>query len=112
IPYSSCRTFATFFFLVTSIAFCLSAYLLLFLPPSQNVSQNQTVSISQSSPSPSEKPSGTQPIERSLRDLDAQWAKAAGAKDVEQTMASYSDVAIVSTPNANGVATKETITQT
>jgi len=109
IPYWSRRKFATFIFGVAGIAFCLSAYHLLFLPPSRNVSQNETVSISQSSPSPSEKPSGTQPIERSLRDLDAQWAKAAGAKDVEQTMASYSDDAIVLPPNAKSAATKETI---
>ena len=109
IPYWSRRKFATFIFGVAGIAFCLSAYHLLFLPPSRNVSQNDTVSISQSSPSPSEKPSGTQPIERSLRDLDAQWAKAAGAKDVEQTMASYSDDAIVLPPNAKSAATKETI---
>jgi ketosteroid isomerase-like protein len=44
-----------------------------------------------------------------LRDLDAQWAKAAAAKDVEQTIAYYSDGAIVLPPNATGAATKEAI---
>ena len=59
--------------------------------------------------SPSEKPSGTQPVEQLLRDLDAQWAKAAAAKDVEQTIAYYSDDAIVLPPNATSAATKEAI---
>ena len=75
------------------------------------LSQIEPVSISQSSPSssPLEKPSGTQPVERLLRDLDAQWAKAAAAKDVEQTIGYYSDDAIVLPPNATSAATKEAI---
>jgi ketosteroid isomerase-like protein len=111
IPYWSRRKFATFIFGVAGIAFCLSAYHLLFLPPSRNVSQNETVSISQSSPSgsPSEKPTDTQPVERILRGLDAQWAKAAAGKDVEQTIAFYSDDAIVLPPNATSAATKEAV---
>ncbi len=48
-------------------------------------------------------------VEQLLRDLDAQWAKAAAAKDVEQTIGYYSDDAIVLPPNATGAATKEAI---
>ena len=111
IPYWSRRKFATFIFGVAGVAFCLSAYHLLFPVRTRNVSENEPVSISQSSPSnsPSEKPSGTQPTERTLRDLDDQWAKAAAAKDVEQTIAYYSDDAIVFPPNATSAETKETI---
>src|SRR5947207_14693440 len=77
IPYWSRRKFATFIIGVAGTAFCLSAYHLLFPAPARNLSQTEPVSISQSSSSPSEKPNGTQPVERLLRDLDAQWAKAA-----------------------------------
>jgi ketosteroid isomerase-like protein len=107
IPYWSRRKFASFIFGVAGIAFCLSAYHLLFPAPTRNLSQNETVSISQSSPS--EKSSGTQPVEQLLRDLDAQWAKTAAAKDVERTIAYYSDDAIVFPPNATSAATKEAI---
>ena len=121
IPYWSRRKFATFIFGVAGTAFCLSAYHLLFPAPSRNLSpaseelrrgkQNEPVSISQLSPSSSssEKPSGTQPVEQLLRDLDAQWAKVAAAKDVELTIAYYSDDAIVFPPNATSAATKEAI---
>src|SRR6187402_3591455 len=83
IPYWSRRKFATFIFGVAGVAFCLSAYHLLFPGPERNLSETETASISQSSSSssPSEKLSGTQPIEQLLRDLDAQWANAAAAKD-------------------------------
>jgi ketosteroid isomerase-like protein len=106
IPYWSRRKFAKFIIGVAGTAFCLSAYHLLFPAPARNFSQSEPVSISQSSPSPSEKPSG---VEQLLRDLDAQWAKAAAAKDVEQTIGYYSDDAIVLPPNATGAATKEAI---
>src|SRR6476659_2123634 len=111
IPYWSRRKFATFIFGMAGTAFCLSAYHLLFPAPARYLSQRETASLSQSSPSdsPSEKPSGTQPVERLLRDLDAQWAKAAAAKDVEQTIAYYSDDAIVLPPNATSAATKEAV---
>lgn len=104
IPYWSRRKFATFIFGVAGIAFCLSAYHLLFPAPARNFSQNEPVSIS----SP-EKASGAQPVEQLLRDLDARWAKAAAAKDVEQTIAFYSDDAIVSPPNATSATTKDAI---
>src|SRR5256885_13765783 len=105
IPYWSRRKFAKFIFGVAGTAFCLSAYHLLFPAPARNFSQSEPVSISQSSPlgSPSGKPSGGEQL---LRDLDAQWAKAAAAKDVEQTIAYYSDDAIVLPPNATSAATK------
>ena len=106
IPYWSRRKFAKFIIGVAGTAFCLSAYHLLFPAPARNFSQSEPVSISQSSPSPSEKPSG---VEQLLRDLDAQWAKAAAAKDVEQTIGYYSDDAIVLPPNATSAATKEAI---
>jgi ketosteroid isomerase-like protein len=111
IPYWSRRKFATFIFGVAGTAFCLSAYHLLFPASARNLSQSDTVSISQSSPSnsPSEKASGTQPVEQLLRDLDAEWAKAAAAKNVEQTIAYYSDDAIVLPPNAIIAATKEAV---
>jgi ketosteroid isomerase-like protein len=107
IPYWSRRKFATFIIGVAGTAFCLSAYHLLFPAPARNLSQSETVSIPQSSPS--EKPNDTQSVEQLLRDLDAQWAKAAAAKDVEQTIAYYSDDAIVLPPNATTAATKEAI---
>jgi ketosteroid isomerase-like protein len=111
IPYWSRRKFAIFIFGVAGIAFCLSAYHLLFPARARNISQNEPVSISQSSPSGSllEKTSGSQAVEQHLRDLDAKWAKAAAAKDVEQTIAYYSDDAIVFPPNATSAATKEAI---
>src|SRR5215471_8984538 len=114
IPYWSRRKFATFIFGMAGIAFCLSAYHLLFPPQARNLSsdseelrrdkQSETVSI----PS-SEKPSGTQSVEQLLRDLDAKWAKAAATKDVEQTIAFYSDDAIVFPPNAASASRKEAI---
>jgi ketosteroid isomerase-like protein len=120
IPYWSRRKFATFIFGVAGIAFCLSAYHLLFPVPARTLSpaseglrgkQSETVSISQSSPSglPSEKPSDAQPVDQLLRDLDAEWAKAAATKDVELTISYYSDNAIVLPPNATSAATKEAI---
>jgi len=107
IPYWSRRKFATFIIGVAGTAFCVSAYHLLFPAPTRNLSQGEPLSISQSSPS--ESASGTQPVEQLLRDLDAQWAKAAAGKDVEQTIGYYSDDAIVLPPNATSAATKETI---
>ena len=48
-------------------------------------------------------------IEQAIRDLDEQWSKAAGAKDVDKTVSFYSDDAIVMPPNAPGATTKEAI---
>ena len=111
IPYWSRRKFATFIFGVAGVAFCLSAYHLLFPRSSRSLSQGETVPILQSSPSssPTDETSGTQPVEQLLRDLDARWAKAAATKDVEQTIAFYSDDAIVLPPNAASAVTKDAI---
>jgi uncharacterized protein (TIGR02246 family) len=51
----------------------------------------------------------TKAIEQSLRDLDAQWSAAAGAKDLERTVSFYSEDAIVMPPNAPADTTKEAI---
>jgi ketosteroid isomerase-like protein len=115
IPYWSRRKFAKFIFGVAGVAFCLSAYHLLFPAPARSLSpafeQSEPASIAQSSASSSrsEKTGGTQPLEQLLRDLDNKWAKAAATKDVEQTIAFYSDDAVVFPPNATSAATKEAI---
>jgi ketosteroid isomerase-like protein len=121
IPYWSRRKFARFIIGTAVIAFALSAYQLLrprpavrFSPASEELrrgQQNEPVSISQSSTagSPSEITSNVQPLERMLRDLDAQWSNAAAAKDVERTIAYYSDQAVVFPPNATKAVTKDAI---
>ena len=48
-------------------------------------------------------------IEQALRDLDVQWAKAVGAKDLDKTVSYYSDDAMVLPPNAAIATTKEAI---
>src|SRR5215510_965813 len=82
IPYWSRRKFARFIFGVAGIAFCLSAYHLLFSLPARNLSQSEPASIAQSSASSSlsGKTGGTQALEQLLRDLDTKWAKAAATK--------------------------------
>jgi ketosteroid isomerase-like protein len=106
IPYWSRRKFATFIFAVAGTAFCLSAYHLLFPAPPRIVS-SEPLSISQASPA--EKSSSTQSVEQLLRGLDDDWAKTAAGKDVEQTLAFYSDDAVVFPPNSTSAATKEAI---
>ena len=54
----------------------------------------------------------TKAIEKALRDLDAQWSAAAGAKDLEKTIAFYSGDAIVLPTNAPAATTKEAIRNT
>src|SRR5438046_8641016 len=48
-------------------------------------------------------------IEQALRDLDAKWSAAAGAKDVDKTVSYYSEDAVVMPPNAPSAKTRETI---
>jgi ketosteroid isomerase-like protein len=48
-------------------------------------------------------------IEQALRDLNEQWSKAAGAKDVDKTVSYYADGAIVMPPNGPSATTKEAI---
>jgi ketosteroid isomerase-like protein len=50
---------------------------------------------------------GDAKIEQALRDLDAQWSAAAGAKDLDKTVSFYSDDATVLPPNAPAATTKE-----
>jgi len=109
IPYWSRRKFATFIFGVAGIAFCLSAYHLLFPAPVRNLPQTETASTLESLSPGSEKTGDSRSVEQALRDLDAQWSKAAAAKDVEQTISYYSDNAIVLPPNATTAATKEAV---
>ena len=106
IPYWSRRKFATFIFGVAGTAFCLSAYHLLFPPPARIIS-SEPLSISQAPPG--EKSSSTQSVEQLLRGLGGDWAKTAAGKDVEQTVAFYSDDAVVFPPNSTSAATKEAI---
>jgi ketosteroid isomerase-like protein len=47
--------------------------------------------------------------ERTLRELDAQWSKTAGAKDLDATVAFYSDHAVVMPGGAPVANTKQTI---
>jgi uncharacterized protein (TIGR02246 family) len=48
-------------------------------------------------------------IEQTLRDLDDQWSKAAGAKDLDKTVSFYSNDATVLPANAPMANTKEAI---
>jgi ketosteroid isomerase-like protein len=111
IPYWSRRKFARFIIGVAVIAFGLSAYQLLVPKRAATPSKNEPGSISAQSTtgSESEDASNMRPVERILRDLDAQWSKAAAARNLEQTVAYYSEDAIVLPPNAIRAATKETI---
>ena len=52
---------------------------------------------------------GDTKIEQALRDLDAQWSKDAGAKDVDKTVSYYAEGAVVMPPNVSSATTKETI---
>src|SRR5438270_4625426 len=48
-------------------------------------------------------------LEQALRDFDAQWSKAAAAKDLDKTVSYYSNDAIVMPPNTSAATTKEAI---
>ena len=111
IPYWSRRKFARFIIGTAVVAFALSAYQLLRPKPVVRVSGTEPVSAQQQSVPVSSSPSMSelQPIESILRDLDAQWSKAAAAKNLEQTVAYYSDDAIVLPPNTASATTKEAI---
>jgi ketosteroid isomerase-like protein len=47
--------------------------------------------------------------EQAVRDADAEWSKAAGAKDLDKTVSFYADDAIVLPPNEAAVTTKDGI---
>ena len=48
-------------------------------------------------------------LEQALRDADAQWSAAAGAKDLDKTVSYYSDDANVMPPDTSAATTKEAI---
>src|SRR5205807_9332261 len=52
-------------------------------------------------------PAADTKIEQALRDLDAQWSAAAGAKDLDKAVSYYSNDATVMPPNASAARTKE-----
>jgi hypothetical protein len=54
----------------------------------------------------------TKSSEQALRDLDAQWSAAAGAKDLEKTISFYSEDALVLPTNAPAATTKDAIRNT
>jgi ketosteroid isomerase-like protein len=114
IPYWSRRKFARFIIGVAVLAFGLSAYQLLFPKRAATLSKNEPGSNPAQSTAGSslENASNTQPMARVLRNLDGQWSKAAAAKDLEQTVAYYSDDAVVLPPNAASAMTKEAIRKT
>ncbi len=47
--------------------------------------------------------------EQKLRELDAQWSAAAGAKNVDKTVSYYSEDAVVLPPNSPSATTREAI---
>ena len=47
--------------------------------------------------------------EKALRDADAEWSKAAGAKDLDKTVSFYADDALVLPPNEAAVTSKNGI---
>src|SRR5713226_7554143 len=47
--------------------------------------------------------------EQAVRDADAQWAKAAAAKDLDKTVSFYADDAVVLPPNDTAKTTKDAI---
>lgn len=53
--------------------------------------------------------SGDAKLEQALRDIDDQWSKAAGSKDLEKTVSYYADDAVVMPPNGPTANTKEAI---
>ncbi|MEY2600930.1 MAG: hypothetical protein QOJ36_249 [Verrucomicrobiota bacterium] len=54
-------------------------------------------------------PSAKGADEQAVRDADAAWSKAAGAKDLDKTVSFYADDAIVLPPNEAAVTTKDGI---
>lgn len=60
-------------------------------------------------PAPAAAPDTRAADESALREWDAQWSKAAGAKDVDKTVSYYSNDALVMPPNAPMTTSKETV---
>ena len=53
--------------------------------------------------------SGDTKLDQALRDADAAWSKAAGAKDLDKTVSYYADDAMVMPPNSSAATTKDAI---
>ena len=47
--------------------------------------------------------------DKAVRDADAEWSKAAGAKDLDKAVSFYADDAIVLPPNEAAITTKDGI---
>ena len=111
LPYWSRRKFATFIIGTAVIAFGLSAYQLLVPRSIATLSNTGANSLQQQSnaAASAEDTGNVSSTERMLRELDEHWSKAAATKDVDLTIAFYSDDAIVLPPNAASAETKETI---
>jgi uncharacterized protein (TIGR02246 family) len=111
LPYWSRRKFAKFIIGTAVIAFGLSAYQLLVPRPTAKPTTAAANSVQQQPnavPSAEDADSNSA-LERTVRDLDTKWSKAAAAKDLERTVEYYSDDAIVLPPNAASATTKEAI---
>ncbi len=111
IPYWSRRKFATFIIGTAVIAFGLSAYQLLVPRPLATLSNTGANSLQRQpdATSSAEDTGNVSSTERILRELDEHWSKAAATKDVDLTIAFYSNNALVLPPNAASAATKEAI---
>jgi uncharacterized protein (TIGR02246 family) len=116
LPYWSRRKFATFIIGVAVLAFALFVYQLLRPKPPVTPAQSETASIRQPpiGVSPFESPRGsTSPgetrsaDERTIRDLETQWSKAAAEKDLEKMLSFYADDATVLPANAPAATTKD-----
>jgi ketosteroid isomerase-like protein len=59
--------------------------------------------------SPASAAGGKGADEQAVRDADAQWSKAAAAKDLDKTVSFYAEDAVVLPPNQAAVTTKEGI---
>jgi uncharacterized protein (TIGR02246 family) len=116
LPYWSRRKFATFIIGVAVLAFALFGYQLLRPKPPAMLAHSETASIRQTpiGVSPFESPGGsTSPgetrstDERTIRDLETQWSKAAAEKDLEKMLSFYADDATVLPANAPAATTKD-----
>jgi uncharacterized protein (TIGR02246 family) len=116
--YWSRRKFATFIIGVAVLAFALFVYQLLRPKPPAMPAQSETASIRQNpnAVSPFESPGGsTSPgetrsaDERTIRDLETQWSKAAAEKDLEKMLSFYADDATVLPSNAPVATTNDNV---
>jgi len=112
------RKFARFIIGVAVLAFALFVYQLLRPKPPAMPAQSETASIRQNPTaiSPFESPGGSaspgetrSADERTIRDLETQWSKAAAEKDLEKMLSFYADDATVLPANAPAATTKDNV---